>query len=62
MELFVVDTGNRFEQILIFTEREDAANWLRRATRLDEKQIDESIHLARRVRDDEKYLTAFLDA
>ena len=60
MELFVVDTGNRFGQILIFTEREDAANWLRRATTLDERQIDESLHEARQVRDDEKYFTTFL--
>lgn len=60
MELFVVDTGNRFGQILIFTEREDAANWLRRATTLDESQIDGRIHEARQIRDDEEYFATFL--
>lgn len=60
-DLYVVDTENRFGQILIFEKREDAVDWLRSATTWDEQKINNSVHWARRVATNHKHVTAFLD-
>lgn len=41
--MFIVYTGNRFNQILIFESYKGAADWLRKATRLTEAQIAQAI-------------------
>lgn len=56
-ELFVVFTGNRFNQIMIFASYQDAHEWLRRATRLTEEQIANEIR-GTFYRSDCKYWTS----
>lgn len=41
--MFVVYTGNRFNQIMIFDSYNGAAEWLRRATRFTEAQVAQAI-------------------
>lgn len=41
--LFIVYTKNRFSQILLFDSRDEAAEWLRKSTRLSEDEVQAEI-------------------
>lgn len=43
--MFIVYTGNRFNQVLIFPSWDAAANWLRSATTHSEAQIAREIRV-----------------
>lgn len=43
VNMFVVFTGNRFNQILIFQSWEEAAEWLRSSTHYTEAEIARAI-------------------
>jgi hypothetical protein len=58
--LFIVYTGNRFNQILIFPTYDAAANWIRHATRFTEEQITNAIKTPFDTK--EGYLSVFEDA
>ena len=45
--MFIVYTGNRFNQILIFDAYEKAAEWLRGTTRYSELEIAKAIKTPR---------------
>ena len=44
--IYYVHTGNRHGQILAFESKRSARAWMRKATRLDDAQIDQSIYRA----------------
>lgn len=46
--LFVVETGNQYGQILIFEDKEEAREWLKRATYWNDEEIERNIFTARR--------------
>lgn len=45
MNMFIVYTGNRFNQILIFDSYDKAADWLRKSTRYSELEIAKAIKI-----------------
>lgn len=55
--MFIVYTGNRFNQILIFDTYDKAADWLRASTRYSELEIAKAIKTPRD--NGGGYLTAF---
>lgn len=42
-KLYYVRTENRFNQVLVFTSKNKARQWLRQATKYDKEKIEESI-------------------
>ena len=47
--MYCIFTHNRFNQILIFTERKDAVKWCHNATRWTDEEINAAV---KEVRDD----------
>lgn len=47
VNMYVVYTGNRFNQVLIFSTYDEAAAWLRSATRYTETEIARAIKTPR---------------
>lgn len=45
--MFIVYTGNRFNQILIFDSYDKAAEWLRKSTKYSELEIAKAIKTPR---------------
>ena len=43
MDVYVVYTGNRFNEVLLFETYDGAFNWLKKATRLTDEQIKKEI-------------------
>ena len=47
-EIFAIFTENRFNQVLLFSSWNNAADWCRKATTWTEEQIAKNIKTARR--------------
>lgn len=45
-EICYIETGNRHGQILVFEKKRQARDWMRRATRLTDEEIENEIHVA----------------
>lgn len=45
-KMYYIETGNRFNQILLFKTKQAAREWMQRATRLTAREIENSIYTA----------------